>query len=240
MMQILIVEDCEVTSAFLEEFIKQLGFSVIGVASSFNEALVLYKRCLPDMIFIDANLEGNQEGIELAKKIRSISDTPFIFISPDGNPELLSKAKSLDPYDYIIKPINKEQISISMELSTERVKQLKEQRNSILKNYLFLKRENNLLQKLPFDDILWIGVKSQYIEFHLEDERIEQLTTMEAVLKKLPSQQFFRVHRSYVVNIKKINSINRNFVLIGEQLIPVSEKKIKTLLKIIQIQGNLQ
>lgn len=240
MMQILIVEDCEVTSAFLAEFIKQLGFTVVGIASNYSEAFALYRKHLPDLVFIDVHLEGEQDGIELAKKIRSISDTPFIFISSDANQEILQKAKSLDPYDFILKPFNKEQITISMELSAERYKQLRQQRNSILKQYLFLKRENNLLQKLSFDDILWIGVKSQYIEFHLEEGQIEQLTTLDAVLKKLPAQQFFRVHRSYVVNIKKIHSINRNFVLIGEQLIPVSEKKVKSLLKMIQIQGNLQ
>lgn len=85
--------------------------------------------------------------------------------------------------------------------------------------------------RVDFDNILFVSGLKDYVRFHLADGRrpLIALMTMKAVEEKLPRNRFCRVHRSYIVALDKIESIERNRIYIGSELIPISEACQETL-----------
>jgi DNA-binding LytR/AlgR family response regulator len=81
------------------------------------------------------------------------------------------------------------------------------------------------MEKIEFDDILYIENQKDYVKFHLETQKepVSSLMSMQSLEEKLPEKQFMRVHRSFIVNLDKIKTIERNCIVFGKEYIPVSE-----------------
>ena len=92
------------------------------------------------------------------------------------------------------------------------------------RNFIFVKSDYRQV-RVNFDDILFISGMKDYVRIHLASggRPVIALSTMKAIEDKLPQNQFCRVHRSYIVAISKIESIEHNRIKIGEELIPISE-----------------
>ena len=81
------------------------------------------------------------------------------------------------------------------------------------------------MEKIELADILYIENQKDYVKFHVEgvSEPISSLMSMQSLDEKLPSKQFMRVHRSFIVNLNKIKTIERNCIVFGKEYIPVSD-----------------
>ncbi|QIK54969.1 response regulator transcription factor [Dysgonomonas sp. HDW5B] len=81
------------------------------------------------------------------------------------------------------------------------------------------------MEKIELNDILYIENQKDYVKFHLEgvSEPISSLMSMQSLDEKLPAKQFMRVHRSFIVNLNKIKTIERNCIVFGKEYIPVSD-----------------
>ena len=89
--------------------------------------------------------------------------------------------------------------------------------------YLFVKADYKY-HKVEFDRILYIENIRDYVKFHLEgDQRIMTLMTLKSLEATLPQGKFMKVHRSYIVNLDKVNLVEKHQILFGEQRVPVSE-----------------
>jgi DNA-binding LytR/AlgR family response regulator len=168
-------------------------------------------------------LAGEMTGIEASTVIKEKYNIPVVFLTAYADEKTISKAKITDPYGYIIKPFKEIDLRTSIEMALykfqkeqEKIKNgnKEEKRESIIsKEYIYVK-SNSKLVKVQNDDILFIEALKDYVILHTENSKYTIHSTMKDIEKKLPEEYFIRVHRSYIINLKKINSIDSSIVIL--------------------------
>jgi len=115
--KILIVEDEVIVAKDIGDTLLSLGYSVTGTASSAEEALDLSELTEPDIVLMDIMLEGELDGTEAAEIIRSRFNIPIIFLTAYSNDNTLQRAKTTNPYGYILKPFQETDLYTTIEIA---------------------------------------------------------------------------------------------------------------------------
>lgn len=115
--KILIVEDNEGISEVLCELLELFGFSVVGVAKCYDDAILLFNRHKPDLVTLDIDLKGDKTGVDVAEYIRNNSDVPFVFLSSTTDAATLKLAKAVEPFAHLLKPIDAETLEKTLRLA---------------------------------------------------------------------------------------------------------------------------
>jgi PAS domain S-box-containing protein len=127
--KILITEDAMIVAEDLAVTIQDLGYQVVGIASTGEEAIQIAEKELPGLILMDINLAGDMDGIETSEHIRSRFDIPVVFVTAYDEQDVLRRAKLTQPYGYMIKPFSNHILKITLETALykhEADKRLKE------------------------------------------------------------------------------------------------------------------
>lgn len=238
--KIFIVEDEIILAEDIKYRLQKMGYEVVGIASTALDALkTIAKNTDINIILLDITIKGDLDGIELATLIKSKYNIPFIFLTSNASTTIVERAKKTNPYAYILKPFNDRQISIALELSLVNFqnktsnKDYKTKNNSALQiqDSLFLKKEQHF-ERVSFKDILLLQADSNYCNIFTTSKKFIYSTVLKNIEKQLPSNQFLRVHRSYVVNINKVSGFEGNLLFIGEKKIPISKSHKEIVFKL--------
>ena len=155
-------------------------------------------------------------GIQLLK---SLKYKPAVIFTT-AYKEYALEGFELDVLDYLLKPVEFDRFLKSTNKACEYIHQ-KETKKPYQEDFIFVKSEYKLL-KIKFDEILYIEAVKDYIKIKTKNSYVLTLMSMAAIEKKLPAHDFIRVHRSYIVSLKGINTISRHRIIIGEKYIPIS------------------
>jgi len=143
------------------------------------------------------------------------------------NPQILFQAFDLEVVDYLLKPIsferflqavNKVYDSLTKTIPTETLKPQAEHK----RDYIFVKTEYRI-QRIDFKDVLFIEGMKEYLRIHTKNEKIMTLMSFKKMEELLPRDNFARVHKSYIIAINKIDSVERNRIKIKNNSIPVGD-----------------
>lgn len=129
MIRILIVEDESIVAEDIRRSLQNMGYSILSMASSGEEAIEKVKEFKPDLVLMDIMLEGEMDGIEAADMIHSFSNIPIIFLTAYSDEKILERAKITEPFGYIIKPFKERELHINIEIAlykSEMEKRLKD------------------------------------------------------------------------------------------------------------------
>lgn len=216
---VLVVEDESIVSKDIQHSLKKLGYNVVGASSTGEKAIELALGARPDVILMDIMLKGEMNGIEAADEIRKTCSIPVIFLTAYADESTLSKAKITEPYGYILKPFKEIDLHTTIEMAIykhgreqEVVKErdllfsLVENKDSSQKGYIFVK-SNSKLVKLNSEDIYFIEALKDYVVIHTSDTRYTIHSTMKDIDAKMGQEEFVRVHRSFIVRLDKIATI---------------------------------
>ncbi len=175
-----------------------------------------------DLIFLDIEMPV-LNGFELLDVLNN--KPQIIFVT--GKTEYAFKAFNYDAIDYLQKPIVKERFNIAVEKALEQYK-LKLDFNEAEGDHIFVK-SNLKKRKVYVKDIKWVEALGDYIKIVTKESSLVVLSTMKSFETKLPEDTFLRIHKSYIVNLDKIDKFNSKNVEIDSFEIPLSRNK-KTLL----------
>ncbi len=117
MKKILIVEDDSLISTIFEMFLKELGYDLIGIVEDGKQAIRLCEKVKPDIILMDVHLDGGLDGIQTTELIKTKFDIPVIFLSSDTEESTIQRVINIHSYGYLVKPIDKKELGISIELA---------------------------------------------------------------------------------------------------------------------------
>jgi len=178
-----------------------------------------------DLIFLDIQMEA-LTGIQL---LRVLKNKPEVIFTTAYDTYAL-EGFELDAADYLLKPFSFERFIKAVDkvyniLSLKKNQGQKEDHITIsnpVERYFFVKTGNKL-QKVFFSDILFIEGQGDYLRINTKSERIMTLQKFISLEELLPQSNFIRVHKSFMVAIDKIESITRNRIKIGDELIPIGE-----------------
>jgi len=230
---VLVVEDESIVAKDIQQSLVKLGYNVLGTASTGEKAIALATELKPDIVLMDIMLKGSLTGIEAAAEIKKNEDIPVIFLTAYADEGTLAKAKVTEPYGYIIKPFKEIDLHTSIEMALYKHKReveiVKERdllysivENKDSKDYIFVKSNSRLI-KLNTKEIYYIEALKDYVVINTLNSRYTIHSTMKDIEKKMPVSDFIRVHRSFIVRIDKIASINLpNLILENEKkIIPI-------------------
>ena len=215
---VLVVEDESIVSKDIQYSLKKLGYNVVGAASTGEKAFELAMSTKPDIILMDIMLKGDINGIETAERVKKELHIPVIYLTAYADEATLAKAKVTEPYGYIIKPFKEVDLHTSIEMALykfSKEKEVLQERDllySLIENkdqtteFIFVKSKSRLV-KINTKDIYFVEALKDYVAINTLDSRYTIHSTMKDIVKKLPQEQFIRVHRSYIVRVDKISAI---------------------------------
>ncbi len=211
----IVIEDEPLALKKVKEFIEQVEY--LNLLEGFNnaiDALGYLKKNTVDLIFLDIRMK-KLSGIQF---LESLQNKPKIIIT-SAYDEYALKGYELEVVDYLLKPFTFERFLKSID---KVYNQYNETASNSSNDYIFVKTEYRL-EKVVIKDILYIQGMKDYLQIHIMDRKIMTLQTFKNLLEILPQIDFQRVHNSYIVSISKIESIERNRIRIGKDLIPISD-----------------
>ena len=237
--KILIVEDKVIVAEDLAAQLEQLGYCITGIAESGEEALVKFDEELPDLVLMDISLPGKLDGIQTASLMNRIHPLPFIYLTALSDGPTVERAMKTHPSAYLVKPYQARDLKIAIDLAwynftsqetsqEERTVLSKEENQYLLSDSLFLKCDHRF-EKVSMDNILYFKAYGSYTDIFTEGRTYTLTKNLNQLSQLVSSPSFMRVHRSFVVNLKRISSFEVHRVMIGEQEIPVSKAYRKEL-----------
>lgn len=230
-MTCLIVDDNDMARLMLRQLITATGVLTIKAeCTSAPEAYRLISEERPDLVFLDIEMPG-MTGIEL---LRSLPRKPLIiFTTSEKN--YAAEAFELNVVDYLVKPVVLSRLLQAIEKAREILERSNSEIKSVEKDYLFI-RDNGVLKKVRLDDVLYVEAMGDYIKIFVPGKSFIVHTTLKGFEENVMAGKFMRVHRSYIVALDKIESIENGVLNIMNTPIPVAEsyrsqliRKIKTL-----------
>lgn len=196
------------------------------------EAMEWLKSNKVDVVFSDINMPGIT-GIDFAK---AIQDQNTLVVFTTAHQEYAAEAFDIEAIDFLLKPIGPDRFAKTVKRLEEyfEVRQSKDKENVELEDgHMFVKSDSKLL-KVAYNEIQYVEAFADYVKIWIGDEkRIVTLQTMKNMENGLPADKFIRVHRSFIVAIDKIESIQSNSVQIGKKEIPVGKNYKDGLMELI-------
>ncbi|MCS7018099.1 MAG: LytTR family DNA-binding domain-containing protein [Cytophagales bacterium] len=216
MLKCVVIDDDEQSRKILEHFIGLTNFlDCVAIFSSGTEALAYLLQSPVDVLYVDINMPG-LSGIELVKALPQ----PPVTIFTTSHTDFALTAFELDAADYLVKPIDFGRFTKSAAKIAERLRNKTSELPPETDDF-FIKVNNKML-RLSASDIWFIEGLSDYVLIHTEQRQYVVDSTLRAIEEKLPEDRFARVHRSYIVNISRIESIQDNEITIKGKEIPIS------------------
>ena len=240
--KILVVEDEMVIGANISLELTNMGFEVTGIVPRGEEALHHIKQNPPDIVLLDIQLKGKIDGIETAQIMQKEFNIPVIYLTANADNFNFNRAKITHPYAFISKPYKKLDLQRAIELTVLQIQAEKTPQKTnggnevlayILSDYLFV-RNNDKLVKVEIKDIFYIEAERNYCRIYSKDKEYLLVMTLKEMDEKLPQKHFIRVHRSFIVNLSKIDEISKSHIVIGKTAIPVSKALKEELLNRLQ------
>jgi DNA-binding LytR/AlgR family response regulator len=215
MLTCIAVDDEPLALEILKKYIAKIYFLELkGVFTDPFEAKKLLDENPVDLLFLDIQMP-DINGIELSKIINK-KNTAVIFTTAFS--EYAVDGFNVDAIDYLLKPIEYDRFLKAVYKAKEYTDYLSSQ--ELQDGYIFVKSDYQMV-KVNLKDILYIEGLDDYIKIYLPQKSILTLMTLKTIAQKLPSKEFLRVHRSYIVPITKIENISKSKVKIADKEIPI-------------------
>lgn len=237
-LKVLIVDDEFHARKLLSEYTSKLPFlELIGTAANVFEAMNVLQKERVDIMLLDIQMP-EITGLEFA---RSLNNPPAVIFTTAYS-EYAVESYELNVVDYLLKPVafprflqaigkvTGKKGDSAPNISVERVEPLQEKPED---DSIVIK-SGYKLYKINYSDLLYIEGQREYVTFHTTKQRITTLSALKDLEEKLPSSQFIRIHKSYIISIKHIDLIDKNILHIADKKLPIGGSYREELLRIFE------
>lgn len=230
-MKCLIIDDEPLAVKLLRDYATKLpDLEVVMAGSDVFEGLKLAQNGNADLIFLDIQMP-ELTGIQFMKvlngKCKVILTTAY--------EEYALQAFDHDVVDYLLKPFSLERFMTAVQRARERLMVNKPAAAEAAKaDYIFVKSEYKVI-KIELNDILYLESLRDYVAIHTNSGKILTLQSLRSFEETLDQAKFMRIHKSYIIAIDKIGTIERKRVVIGDNYLPVGETYLESFWKRLSI-----
>jgi DNA-binding LytR/AlgR family response regulator len=216
----IIIDDEPIARKVLQEFIEEIDYlELVGQAENPLKAMSLLNENDIDIVFLDINMP-KINGIDFLKnsrlKTKIIMTTAYAEYAVEGY--------GLDVLDYLVKPIAFERFLKACNKAKETAKEIERtpHHTSKVNDHFFIKC-NTQIEKVFYDDLVYAEAMLNYVMLYTTSKKMMVYVTIKSLEEQLPASSFLKVHKSFIVNINKIKSIEGNILDIGNQKITISQ-----------------
>jgi DNA-binding LytR/AlgR family response regulator len=230
MITCLIVDDNDLSRLTLHQLVLQTGrLQVTGECKDAIEAHRNITANPPDLVLLDVEMPG-MTGIELLKLLPKET----LAILTTSQKQYAVEAFDLNVVDYLVKPVSLPRLMQAIDKVRDILMRSDSEVTSAADDYLFI-RDNNMLKKIQLEEILWIEAMGDYVKIRTQKQWHIVHSTLKAVEEKINSVRLMRVHRSYIISLDKIDSIEDGVVNISNTPIPVAANYRSKLIQKIKL-----
>jgi DNA-binding LytR/AlgR family response regulator len=215
----IIIDDEPLARKGIVEYVSEIDFLELkGEGENAVAATNLLNEEKIDLIFLDIQMP-KLTGIEFLKTLPN----PPMIIFTTAYSEYALQGYELDIIDYLVKPISFERFLKACNKAKDfyTLKQANNKASPNTEDYFFIRCEDRF-EKIKYDELLYVEALANYVIFHTKDDKFISYLTLKAVEDYLPTDKFLKVHKSFIVSISKIESIDGNDIIIRDKSIPIS------------------
>jgi two-component system, LytTR family, response regulator len=217
-MRCITVDDEPLSLSKIKGFVEQVPYlTLVSSFSSAIEAMAFLKENPVELVFLDIQMD-NLTGIQM---LEIIEPKPRVILTTAYDQYAL-KGYELNVCDYLLKPFSFDRFLKAVEKAYKQFQLSPRVNQHDANNFIFLKTEYRL-EKVNFNDILFVESRGDYLYIILKQSKILTLMTMKNLVEMLPEGLFIRVHKSYLVSLDKIDAIEHGRIRIKDAVIPVGE-----------------
>jgi DNA-binding LytR/AlgR family response regulator len=231
----MIIDDEPLQVELMSDYINRTPF--LRLAASYNDplkALAAIQEQNVQLVLMDIQMP-ELSGIQL----RQLLDTNIKIIFISAHPAYALQGYDLDIVDYLLKPVSFERFLKAVKKTLSQFDQGRKLPEPMpgptLKDssVLFVKSGYKIM-KIVINDILFVEGLKEYITIHLDHSKVIAFQTMKKMEEILPADHFIRVHKSYIVALNKISSVERNRIFINDKVVPIGETYRDAFFKFIE------
>lgn len=232
--QIMVVEDEELMADKMEMQIEKLGHQLFAHVDNSEDALAALEKGMPDLILMDIQISGAYDGIELTDMIHQNYSIPVIFISSQYDDNTFRRITRTNPIAFITKPFSDIQLQRTIEMAFLKLEQESPPSFELSEpdgkepsaEFIFVKNRKRL-EKIRIQDIFFLEADGRYCRIQLVDRKFLIRMSLKEVSLKLDLENFIQTHRSFIVNIDKIKTLDLedNLVVLENMSVPISRRE---------------
>lgn len=220
--KIFIVEDDALLANDLRKHLEDLGQWVIGISSDSESAFIKIQESKPDIILMDIDIDGSQNGIELSEKLRTESNTSIIIYLTSNDDDIsFERARETQPFDFLSKPVRPRRLKRTLELAIEQMTIASEGADQ------WIIKEGTTLYKIDVGELLFIEVQDKFCKLQMRDGTHHNIRlSLSEAKRALDGHTFLQVHRSFLINqseIQKFDTSMSRITLTASHVVPVSK-----------------
>ncbi|HNP33087.1 MAG TPA: response regulator transcription factor [Flavobacterium sp.] len=216
MIRAIAIDDEPLALQIINYFCEQIDYvSLDKTFTQQNEALKHLNKYPVDLIFLDIQMP-NKNGIDFYKLLES--DVMVIFTT--AHSEFAVEGFNVNATDYLLKPFSFERFEVAVQKARN---EYQFKNNNSVQTHLMI-RADYKLHRIEFEDIVLLEGLDDYLQIHLKNKtKIVARISMKSILEKLPSTKFIRVHRSYIIPIAKVKTIQNRVIQIDDFSVPIGD-----------------
>ena len=223
MIRVLAIDDEPLALRQLSSYIKKIPYlELVGECQSAHDAMAVMEKQTVDAIFIDINMP-DLNGLDF---VRSLESPPLVVFTTAYSDYAIEGYK-VNAVDYLLKPFSLDDMLRAAEKVRAQYELLHQGDVSVVDedDAIFFKTEHKVV-RVQVSDIRYVEGMSEYLKIHLEGDRkpLIVLLSMKKLEERLPRHVFMRIHRSYIINLRKIQEVNKNRVILdADTYLPIGD-----------------
>jgi len=218
-MNCLIVDDNSIARTTLKQLASRINdLTVAGECPDAVEAYNFLQEKSVDLLLLDIEMPG-MNGIELT---RSLQGQRPLIIFTTSKKDYAIEAFELNVVDYLVKPVAPARFIQAIDKARTILESRADEMKINNDEFIFI-RDSNVVKRLSLDDVLYVEAMGDYVKLHTPQKFYAIHTTLRAVEQRLPPERFLRVHRSYMVAVDKIDTIQEAVLIISGKPVPVAD-----------------
>jgi DNA-binding LytR/AlgR family response regulator len=218
-MNALIIDDNKIARTTIRQLAAKAGdIDIVAECADAMAAYELLQLKRVDLLLLDVEMPG-MSGLELTQ---NLGDKRPVIIFITSKREYAADAFDLNVADYIIKPVTTPRFMQAIDKAREILESNREEINVKDDEFIFI-RDSNVVRRLKLNDILYAEAMGDYVKLYTPERFYAIHATLKAVEDRLPSSRFLRVHRSYLVAVDKIDTLDGGALIVGGRPLPVAD-----------------
>jgi two-component system, LytTR family, response regulator len=219
----IIIDDEPLAQRIIERYAEKIPtLDFMGKCNNAFDGIDMVMQMKPDLIFLDINMP-NMSGMDF---LRTLSNPPIIIITTAYR-EYALESYEFDVTDYLKKPFSFERFHKAIQKALNKIDSSK---SGLVGTYdehqtedHFFVKADKMLIKIAFDDVVYVEAYGDYIKIHRSNDMVLVLMSLKRIMEQLPSNQFIRVHKSFIIANSFIDKVEGNIIYLGDKEIPVGK-----------------
>ena len=229
--KILVVEDEVLVAEEIAADLEDYNFAITDIAISSEECFEAIKKEMPNVILMDVNIKGKYDGIETSQIINKTHNIPIVYLTANTDSKTIERALKSSPSAFISKPYSKKDLVIALELAFNKHNEKLIAAHTPINKDSFFVKEGDHYTKINSNEINYIEADGSYSKIVTNTKNYVLSTNLNHFQDNLNNPVFVRIHRSYIINISKVDAFDKNSLTIGSKTLPISKSHQKEIMK---------